>query len=129
VCPSCETATHRVDGRHERTLVDLPAACREVLVRLTVRRFRCSNPSCSVATFAEQVPGLTARWTRRTHPVTTMLARIGLVLAGRAGARLAELLGVGVGRNVVLRIIRSLPDSPPHAVHVNVGPPTVLVEL
>ena len=47
-----------------------------------------------------------------------MLAQIGLVLAGRAGARLAEVLGVGVGRNVVLRIVRSLPDSPPHAVHV-----------
>src|SRR3954469_458543 len=38
-----------------------------------------------------------------------MLARIGLVLAGRAGARLADGLGVAVGRNVLLRIVRGLP--------------------
>jgi hypothetical protein len=108
-CPACGTPTRRVHGRYERTLVDVPAGCREVVVRLTVRRFRCTNPGCPVATFAEQVPGLTSRWARRTQPVTAMLAQIGLVLAGRAGARLADGLGVAVGRNVLLRIVRALP--------------------
>ena len=96
-------------GRYERTLVDVPAGCREVVVRLSVRRFRCTDPGCTVVTFAEQVPRPTSRWARRTQPVTTMLAGIGLVLAGRAGARLAEGLGVAVGRNVLLRIVRALP--------------------
>ena len=85
----------------------MPAACREVVVHLTVRRFRCTTPDCPVATFAEQVPGLTSRWARRTQPVTAMLARIGLVLAGRAGARLADGLGVGVGAHSHLAGVRS----------------------
>jgi transposase len=60
-CPGCETPTSRVRGRYERTLVDVPAACREVVVHLRVRRFRCTNPDCPISTFAEQVPGLTSR--------------------------------------------------------------------
>src|SRR3954451_13458668 len=108
-CPGCGTPTWRVHGRYERTLVDVPAACREVVVHLTVRRFRCTTPDCPVSTFAEQVPGLTSRWARRTQPVTAMLARIGLVLAGRAGAGLADDLGVGVGGHVVPRMVRVLP--------------------
>ena len=40
--------------------------------------------------------------------MTALLAQIGLVLAGRAGARLADIVGAGVGRNVLLPD----PDSP-----------------
>jgi hypothetical protein len=40
--------------------------------------------------FAEQIDGLTARRARRTPPLTG----IALALAGRAGARLAVLLGL-----------------------------------
>jgi transposase len=108
-CPGCQTPTRRVHGRYDRKLVDVPAGCREVVVRLRVRRFRCANPACTVVTFAEQVSELTSPWARRTQPVTTLLAQIGLVLAGRAGARLAAGLGVDVGRNVLLRIVRALP--------------------
>lgn len=39
-----------------------------------------------------------------------MVESIGLAPAGRAGARLAAGLGLSVGRNVLLRLVRALPD-------------------
>jgi hypothetical protein len=43
---------------------------------------------------------------------------IGLALAGRAGARLAELLGRVTSRGTMLRLIRALPDPDHHQVTV-----------
>lgn len=40
------------------------------------------------------------------------LEMIGLALAGRAGARLADTLGMIVSRDSMLRLIRALPDPP-----------------
>jgi hypothetical protein len=37
---------------------------------------------------------------------------IGLALAGRAGARLADKLGMVIGRDSLLRLVRALPDPP-----------------
>ena len=78
---------------YARTVADGPAAGRPVLIRLRVRRFFCGNPVCEAVTFAEQVDGLTGRYLRRSLPLLGLLAQIGLVLAGRAGARLAGVLG------------------------------------
>jgi transposase-like protein len=42
-----------------------------------------------------------------------MLERIGLALAGRAGARLARWLGLATSRSSLLRLVRGLPDPEP----------------
>src|SRR4029077_13647088 len=81
-----------------------------VLIGLTVRRFFCPAPECPVITFAEQVEGLTVRYARRTPPLAAMLTAVALALAGRAGARLAPLLGLPAGRSGMLRLIMALPD-------------------
>jgi hypothetical protein len=39
-----------------------------------------------------------------------MLEKVGLALAGRAGARLAAMLGVRVDRTTLLRLVRALPE-------------------
>jgi hypothetical protein len=77
-------------------VADGSAGGRPVLVILSVRRFRCPDPSCAKVTFAEQAGGLTARYRRRSVPLLGMLAGFGLELAGRAGARLAGALGISV---------------------------------
>jgi transposase len=41
-----------------------------------------------------------------------MIAAIGLAVAGRAGARLADRLGVAIGRDTLLRAVRTIPDRP-----------------
>jgi hypothetical protein len=79
-----------VHSRYERRLADQPISGHDATVRLRVRRFFCRQVDCSVKTFAEQVDGLTARHARRTPPLLRALTRIGLALAGRAGARLAR---------------------------------------
>ncbi|VTR93348.1 Transposase IS204/IS1001/IS1096/IS1165 family protein OS=Methylobacterium extorquens (strain CM4 / NCIMB 13688) GN=Mchl_4809 PE=4 SV=1: zf-ISL3 [Gemmata massiliana] len=42
-CPSCHNPSARVHSRYVRTLADLPGHNRPVALRLTVRRFFCSQ--------------------------------------------------------------------------------------
>ena len=81
-----------------------------MVIRLRVRRFFCGWPGCPATTFAEQVEGLTSRYARRSPPLQRMLAAVALALAGRAGARLACVLGAVAGRSSMLRLIGALPD-------------------
>ncbi|WP_078851778.1 transposase [Streptomyces sp. NRRL S-237] len=43
----------------------------------------------------------------------SVLAEVGLALAGRAGARLADVFGAKVSRNTVLRLVDALPEPQP----------------
>jgi hypothetical protein len=83
-----------------------------------VRRFFCDRPTWSTRTFAEQIPGLTSRYARRSLVLQRSLADIGLALAGRAGARLADLLGLVTSRSTLLRLVRALPGPAVDAVTV-----------
>jgi transposase len=117
-CPACGRFSGRVHSRYQRRLADAAIGGRPVLIRLTVRRFFCPAPECPVTTFAEQVEGLTVRYARRTPPLAAMLTAVALALAGRAGARLAPLLGLPAGRTGMLRLIMALPDPQDRPVRV-----------
>lgn len=118
-CRGCGVVSGRVHDRYRRRLHDLACGGRPAEIVLEVRRFRCGNPACPVATFAEQVPGLTAWYQRRTAGLRGLLEKVALALAGRAGSRLAAALGAIVSRFTLIRLVRALPD--PQA-----GPVTVL---
>jgi transposase len=118
-CRGCGVVSARVHDRYRRRLQDLACGGRPVQVVLETRRFGCGNPACPVATFAEQVPGLTTWYQRRTVGLRGLLERVALALAGRAGSRLAGALGVIVSRFTLIRLIRGLPDP-------QTGPVTVL---
>jgi transposase len=109
-CPRCGQESSRVHGAYSRVVADGAAGGRPVLIALRVRRFRCQQPSCPQITFAEQAPGLTSRYRRRSVPLMAMLAGFGLELAGRAAARLAGRLGVAVHPSTVLRLVAALPE-------------------
>ena len=111
-CPRCGRESSRVHGRYQRLVADGAAGGRPLLIALSVRRFRCTDPLCAKATFAEQAEGLCARYLRRTLPLRETLARFGLELAGRAGARLAAGLGIPVHSSTVLRLVAALPGPP-----------------
>ncbi|MFK4071941.1 ISL3 family transposase [Streptomyces sp. NPDC029674] len=111
-CPDCGCLSGRVHGSYLRFPHDLPTAGKSVVVALRVRRFVCVEGSCPRKTFAEQVPGLTRRFGRRTERLRSTLVSVGLALAGRAGARMADVFGAPVSRNTLLRLIASLPDPP-----------------
>lgn len=110
VCPRCGRESARVHSRYERWVDDAALAGRPTLLRLRVRRFFCDNDRCRARTFVEQIRGLTSRHARRSPLLRGMLEEIGLALAGRAGARLAETLGMPVSRSTLLRLVRALPD-------------------
>ncbi|MFI6122538.1 ISL3 family transposase [Streptomyces sp. NPDC051064] len=99
-----------VHDRYQRRLKDLPLAEQGFVIRLTVRRFICGSLDCPRRTFAEQFPWLAAPHARFTTRLNHALERVGLALAGRAGARLAARLGFGAGRMTLLRRVMALPD-------------------
>ena len=93
-------------SRYQRKLADTATGGQEVLIDLQARRFFCGNEACAKATFAEQVPGLTTRYGRRTCGLQAVLQAVALALGGRAGARLA----CSASRSTLLRLIRAAPD-------------------
>ena len=118
LCPGCSQLTSRVHSRYHRTLQDATVAGRSVSLRLLVRRFRCPAPACDVATFAEQIPGLTRKYSRRSPAATTAFEAIAVALAGRPGSRLAATLGLSASRSVLIRLLRALPLLTPKRVRV-----------
>jgi transposase len=102
--------SRRVHSRYQRRLSDTPSGCQEVLIILRARRFLCTSQACAKVTFAEQVPGLTSRYDRRTGDLHKVLQAVALALGGRAGARLSAKLACPVGRSTLLRLIRAAPD-------------------
>lgn len=110
VCPGCGASSTRVHSRYGRRIADAPVGTRPVLIELSVRRLFCDNGDCTRVTFAEQVDGLTSRYGRRTPVLQRIIGALGVVLAARAVARLALLLGIVVSRMTVLRMVMALPE-------------------
>ncbi|WP_233525763.1 transposase family protein [Actinomadura spongiicola] len=109
-CPGCGTRSRRRHSHYERRLSDTAVGGQELLIHLRVPRFLCRNDACSKQTFAEQVPGLTIRYGRRSAGASKALHAIALALGGRAGARLAHRLTPAVSRMTLIRLIRRIPE-------------------
>jgi hypothetical protein len=92
-----------VHSRYRRQLADVAVGGRRTVIVLSVRRLFCNDQTCQRRTFAEQVPGLTIRYGRRTPLLRGMLEQVAVALAGRAGARLAGHLHARVSRSTLLR--------------------------
>ena len=108
-CPVCSQPSTRVPSRYTRTLADLPCQGRLVRLQIEVRRFRCVEPTCRRATFAEQWPGLAAAYARRTSRQAEALCEVAFALGGRAGAPLAKKLRLPTSRHTLLRLLRRSP--------------------
>jgi transposase len=80
-----------------------------VLIELSVRRLYCENAACGKVTFAEQVPGLTVRYQRRTPLLQQVVEAAGVLLAGRGGARMLRVLNVTLSRCTVLSQLMRMP--------------------
>jgi transposase len=108
-CPGCGTETARVHEYRERTVADVPADGRRVLVKVRIRRMRCPVTGCTVQTFREQVPGVLDRYQRRTARLTAQVSAVARELAGPASARLLPALGIAVSRHGMLRVLLNIP--------------------
>jgi transposase len=67
LCPSCGTASLRIQSRYTRTLRDLPSAGRPLRLILHVRRFFCQKNTCAQQIFVERLPTLCHPHAQRTQ--------------------------------------------------------------
>ena len=106
-CPICAKRSGRIHSRYTRTLADLPWQGVPVTVHLRVRRFFCDEENCYRAIFAERLPGVVARYGRRTERLHEWFTHVSFALGGEAGSRLLRDLGVVVSGDTLLNHIRS----------------------
>ena len=106
-CPECGVISGQVHSTYQRTLRDLPAHGRRVLIQVRIRRFRCPEQECARKTFAEPLAGIVdGRFARRTARSDQLVHQIAVALGGRPGERLTTRLRLGGSRDTLLRLIR-----------------------
>jgi len=112
-CPLCDQPSTRVHSTYTRIAADLPWNGVAVRLRLTTRRFFCSNDDCQRRIFTERVPDLIAPYARRTLRLSEAFELIGFALGGEAGARVAAGLSMDSSPDTLLRVVRAavLPDQ------------------
>ncbi|MFF3159238.1 transposase family protein, partial [Streptomyces sp. NPDC057910] len=108
-CPDCGRGSARVHSRYGRRLADVAMGGRPVVIGLSVRRLFCDSPDCGRRTFVEQVEGLTVRYQRRSPLLQHVVEMAGVLLAGRGGARLLQILKVPLSRTSVLFHLMRMP--------------------
>ncbi|WP_262391622.1 ISL3 family transposase, partial [Nocardiopsis sp. CNR-923] len=108
-CPLCEAPSAKVHAYHQRTLTDTPVDAREVSVVVRVRRLACPTLGCPRQTFREQLPGVLARYQRRTPRLAAQVGTVVRELAGRASTRVLSALATRISRNTALRNLMRLP--------------------
>lgn len=107
-CPLCGRGSSRVYSRYSRTVSDLPWHGISVELEVRARHFFCDEASCKRKIFCERLSDIAAH-ARKTRRLEEALLAIVLEPGGRAGARLAEELGLVVGRDALLRRAKSTP--------------------
>jgi transposase len=105
-CPLCTTPAHRIHSHYERTLADLPWAAYGVRLQLRVRKWLCGNRACRRRIFTERLPTIAAPWAR----LTQRLVALGIAVGGKAGVHLGHAWDLVVSRNMLLRLLRRLPQ-------------------
>lgn len=112
-CPLCQMPSAQIHSVYQRTVADLPCGGRQVILRLSVRKFFCLNLACSRQIFTERLPDLVQPWAHRTTRLLAALRAIGFATSGEAGARLAPRLGMTVSPSTLLRQMKATPVPKP----------------
>src|SRR3954447_7652192 len=107
-CPVCGSVSSRAHSRYLRTVSDLPWHGVFVALKVRARRFFCDEISCERRIFCERLPEIGPR-ARKTDRLEEALLAIALELGGRAGASLAEELGIVAARDALLRRMKGAP--------------------
>ena len=111
-CPSCGTASSRIQSRYTRTLHDLPSVGHPIRLIMHVRRFFCKKRTCAQKIFVERLPELCHPHAQRTQRLQEALCQLGLRVGGQAGADVGQQQGYSGSRDTILRLVRrSLPPA------------------
>src|SRR5438105_3440813 len=117
LCPSCGTASSRIQSRYTRILRDLPSVGHPILLIMHVRRFFCKRSTCAQKIFVERLPDLCHPHAQRTKRLQEALRQLGLSTGGQRGADVGSEHGINGSRDTILRLVHQseLPaKSEPH---------------
>jgi len=117
-CPSCGTASSRIQSRYTRTLHDLPAVGHPVRLIVHVRRFFCKKSTCAQKIFVERLPELCHPHAQRTKRLQKALCEFGLKEGSQAGADTGSELGFSGSRDTILRLVHQSPRPALQEPHV-----------
>jgi transposase len=117
-CPVCGEPASRVHSAYVRSPADLPCGGVPLRLELHTRRFHCDNARCPRRIFTERLPGVLQPSARRTLRLTQALDAVAHALGGKAGARLADHLGMNTSRDTLLRRLKAAPPTPEGAPRV-----------
>jgi len=104
-CPSCGTASSRIQSRYTRTLRDLPSVGHPILLIMHVRRFFCKKSTCAQKIFVERLPDLCHPHAQRTKRLQEALRQLGLSMGGKIGADVGSEHGINGSRDTILRLV------------------------
>src|SRR5436305_8567357 len=110
-CPGCGCLSDHIHSQYQRTVHDVPCGGRNVVLRLSVRKFVCRTATCQRKVFAQRLPDLVQPWARVSNRLLEELKAIGLSASAEVSERLAPRLGMKVKAPTLLRYLRSI--SPP----------------
>jgi transposase len=117
-CPQCQHRSTSVHSAYRRMVTDLPISGTPVRLHVRVRRFFCRATTCPRRIFAERFPTLVPSRGRYSAGVYATLRHIGLAVGGRAGAPLAQAIGVPGSSRTILRLVHQTPLAPQAAPRV-----------
>ncbi len=117
-CPDCGHLSSRVHSRYVRTVGDLPCAGRQIVLKLTVRKFLCPAPDCPRTMFTERLPDLVQSYARVTNRLREALVALGLATSAEVSERVAPSLGMRVSAPTLLRRLRAVSCPPPTTVRI-----------
>src|SRR5436305_10082508 len=111
-CPGCGCLSDHIHSQYQRTVHDVPCGGRNVVLRLSVRKFVCRTATCPRKVFAERLPDLVQPWARVSNRLLEELKAIGLAASAEVSERLAPRLGMKVKAPTLLRYLRTIKDTP-----------------
>jgi transposase len=110
-CPMCEKATRRIHSRYWRTLEDLPWGASRLQLRVHLRRFFCTTPSCPRKIFTERLGPKASPSARRTSRLRDALLALGWAVGGEEGARQGMVHHMPIGASTLLSLMRRHGES------------------
>ena len=95
-------------------MLDLPWQGNAVRVALTCRKFFCDNRECPRRVFAEPLPTVASRYSRKTGRLLDALRELVYLAGGEAAARIARAFGLLVSPDALLDHVKQAPvvESP-----------------
>jgi transposase len=118
-CPSCGTASSRIQSRYIRMLRDLPSVGHPIRLIMHVRRFFCKRSTCAQKIFVERLPELYHPHAQRTKRLQEALRQLGLSMGGQKGADVGDEHGINGSRDTILRLVHQagqLAKLEPHVI-------------